>query len=43
LAISSLIDILVTRLILDSTGDRCGIFIGDPLAFLVAWKSIFNL
>jgi hypothetical protein len=42
LAISSLIDILVTRLIFDSTGDRCGFFIGETLAFRVDRKSILK-
>jgi hypothetical protein len=42
LAISSLIDIFVTRLIFDSTGDRCGFFIGETLAFRVDCKSILK-
>ena len=43
LAISSLIDIFVTLLIFDSTGERLGFFIVEVLAFRIACKSRLNI
>jgi hypothetical protein len=42
LAISSLIEIFVTRFIFDSTGDLFGFFIREPLAFrYVRWSILY--